>query len=278
MPTSADRASDLATDWAARVRANREQVDAYREVQDDRDFYRPTSSLFRADPHRTDDPILSALLALARPDDVWLDIGAGAGRFALPLALSVREVIAIDPSEGMLNGLRSDMAESGIANVRVIHGRWPADADGLVADVSLIAHVSYDVEEIDPFIRAMEAATRRLCVAVLMEQAPSAIAAPFWPPVHGVERVPLPALGELVALLEARGQTVQVRRLPGEGRRWPTRDDLAAALRHQLWVNPDSPKGRRLDEAVDALPRDDEGGIRLEARNRDIGIVTWTPA
>ena len=38
--------------------------------------------------------LLDILLSLARPGETWLDIGAGAGRYALPLALHVREVIA----------------------------------------------------------------------------------------------------------------------------------------------------------------------------------------
>ena len=97
-----DTRADLAElAWADRVRRNRDQVDRHREVPDGPDFYGPVTSLFRADPRRTDEPVLEALLALARPDAIWLDIGAGAGRYALPLALHVREVVAIEPSDGM---------------------------------------------------------------------------------------------------------------------------------------------------------------------------------
>ena len=72
------------------------------------------------DPHRTDDATLNGLLSLARRGDLWLDIGAGGGRYALPLALHVREVVAIDPSPAMLSVLREDAAAEGIANIRVI--------------------------------------------------------------------------------------------------------------------------------------------------------------
>ena len=72
------------------------------------------------DPRRTDDPSLNALLALAHPDDVWLDVGAGGGRYALPLALAVREVVAIDPSPSMLGALTRRCGGRGIENVRVI--------------------------------------------------------------------------------------------------------------------------------------------------------------
>ena len=59
------------------------------------------------------------------PDDVVLDIGAGGGRYALPLALVSREVIAIEPSDGMRQVLSAGMAEHRIHNVQVVDGRWP---------------------------------------------------------------------------------------------------------------------------------------------------------
>ena len=263
--------------WADRVRGNREQVDRFREVPDGADFYRPTSQLWVVDPLRSGDEVLDALVGLSRPDDVWLDIGAGAGRYALPLARHVREVIALDPSAGMLRGLREGMASHGIANIRVIEGRWPAAADDLRADVALLAHVGYDIDEIGPFVDAMERAAGRLCVAVLMERAPAFVAAPFWPPVHGEERVALPALGEFVALLEARGRQPEVRRLDAEARRWVSPEDALAFLRQQTWVAPDSEKGRRLNALVEAIPRAPDGSIEIAATHREIGIVTWSP-
>ena len=74
-------AAALEAAWGERVRENRAQVEQVREVPD-RDFYAPVSSLFVADPRRTGEEALDALLALAEPVDRWLDIGAGAGRYA----------------------------------------------------------------------------------------------------------------------------------------------------------------------------------------------------
>jgi len=263
--------------WAERVRANRDQVDRIREVADGRDFYAPTSSLFRADPLRTDDPVLDALVALTRPEDAWLDIGAGAGRFALPIALRVREVIALDPSVGMLDGLRAGMSEYGIANIRVLEGRWPEAADELRADVALIAHVGYDIEAIGAFVDAMERAAARLCVAVLMDRAPAALADPFWAAIHGEHRVPLPALAELLTLLIARRRRFELRRVPSPPRRWVGVDDALRFLRQQLWVALDGGAERRLRALVEALPRDGNGGVQLSTADRDIGIATWRP-
>ena len=57
---------DLLDAWGARVRADREQVDRVREVEDGTDFYAPVASAFRANPFREDDASLNQLLELVR--------------------------------------------------------------------------------------------------------------------------------------------------------------------------------------------------------------------
>lgn len=279
-----DLVAALADAWAARVRANASQVERLREVPDGPDFYATVTRTFVADPARTDDAVLDALIALARPGDTWLDIGAGAGRYALPLARSVREVIALDPSRSMLESLGDAMSTHANHNIRTIEGRWPPggairDAIGPnpVSDVALIAHVGYDIEPIVPFLDAMEAAAQRLCVAVLMEQSPASIAGPFWPLVHGEPRIPLPALPQFLELLVARGRRPNVMRLRGERRSWADREELLAFLRRQLWTVPGSAADGRLLDAVAALTATgDRGAIEVRgAEPHAVGVVTW---
>lgn len=284
--TRADLAVLLDTAWAERVHANNEQVDRFREVPDATDFYAPVTSLFRADPTRTDEPALASLLAMVRPGDTWLDIGAGAGRYALPIARALADsggsVIAVDPSAGMLSGLHEIAAEFGIANVRTVEARWPP-ADGEVepfaADVALIAHVSYDIAAIGPFLDGMEAAARRLCVAVLMERQPSSIADVCWPPVWGEARVALPALPQFVELLRARGREPSIERLERDPRYFGSREELEGFLRRQLWVEEGSAADIRFRAALEPMiVTDDEGRVGLrDQRPLPIGIVTWAP-
>jgi FkbM family methyltransferase len=285
--TREDLAALLEAAWADRVHANNAQVDRFREVPDAPDFYAPVTSLFRADPTRTDEPALTSLLALVRPGDTWLDIGAGAGRYALPIARAVApsggSVIALDPSAGMLAGLQEIAADHGIDNVRTVEARWPpsdGDVTPYAADVSLIAHVSYDIAEIGPFVGAMESAARRLCVAVLMERQPSSIADVCWPPVWGESRVALPALPEFVELLRARGRKPAIERLEREPRRFGSRDELEGFLRRQLWVREGSGADARFLDALEPLlVTDEEGRVGLrDQRPLPIGIVTWSPA
>jgi SAM-dependent methyltransferase len=267
----------LLASWARRVRANAEQVDRFAE-QRSQDHYAPVAIRFRVDPRRTDDPSLDALLALARPDESWLDIGAGGGRYALPLALNVREVIAVDPSQGMLGVLREGMAEHGIQNVRVVEGRWPAAADpSLQADVAVIAHVGYDVEQIGPFLEAMERSARRLCVAMLFWRRPTWALDRLWPAVHGVERAALPAMRELATLLMARGRPVGIQIVEQPASAFESVEQVVGLARHQTWVRPGSEKDARLEAAIRERLVERDGRLAFEWTPSHLGLVTWKP-
>lgn len=273
--------------WGDRVRANREQVDWIREVPDGTDFYAPVRSMFRADPTRTDDPVLASLLRMVRPGDTWLDVGAGAGRFALPIARALApsggQVIALDASASMLEAAREIAGEYGIENLRTIEARWPPAEDSPrsvvgpdSADVVLIAHVGYDVEAIGPFVDAMESAARRELVAVLMDQMPASAADAFWPPVHGVARTRLPALTDFIELVRARGRAPIVDRVTDERRRFDSREAVEAFVRRQLWIDPSGPKEDRFQAALEDLAIPDGDGWTIRGRGPvDIGIVRW---
>jgi SAM-dependent methyltransferase len=275
-------AAELETIWAERVRANRDQVDLVREVPD-RDFYAPVSSLFVADPRRTGEEALDALLRLARPDERWLDIGAGAGRYALPLALRVAEVIAVEPSASMRNALRSGKSEHGLANLTLVGAAWPDALAELgeppVADVAFIAHVGYDIEAIGPFLDGMDRAAGRMCVAMLTDQSPASVADPFWPLVHDMERVPLPALPELLELLRARGRHPEVERVERAPRTFDSFEGLATFVRRQLWIDESGSKEDRFRAALasSARERDDDGWTLASPPVGAIGLVTWSP-
>jgi len=64
-----------------------------------------------------------AILGLTSGETV-LDVGAGTGRLALPMARLAKSVTALDQSSGMLACLRENMAAEGIENVRCIQKSW----------------------------------------------------------------------------------------------------------------------------------------------------------
>ncbi|MDN7025109.1 methyltransferase domain-containing protein [Methanoculleus sp. FWC-SCC1] len=64
-----------------------------------------------------------AVLDLAAGDTV-LDMGAGTGRLAVPIAHTVAHVTALDPSGGMLSVLEERMAAEGRSNFSCVRMRW----------------------------------------------------------------------------------------------------------------------------------------------------------
>jgi SAM-dependent methyltransferase len=272
--------------WASRVLAERAQTDACREVADQADYYRPTAHHFRFDPSVTPDGVGRVLESMARPADTWLDIGAGGGRYALPIARLTRRVIAHDPSAAMLETLRSGMAAAGINNLDVIEGRWPPrgwDTEARVldasrADVGLIAHVGYDIEDIGPFLDALEAAVSRTCVAVMGEGAMTTVGRLYWAPIHGQPRVALPALPDLLTLLLARGRLPEVRLVDRAPATAGSFEELHERARRQLWLRPGSDKDQLLGRLLRDDARETDGVWLLPEDRARIGIVTWAPA
>jgi len=269
-------ADALLAEWKRRVRANYEQAERVREAPARPDFYAPIAANFKADPRRTDEPALEVLRGMVVPGETWLDIGAGGGRYALPLALAGASVVAIDPSSGMLGILRDAATEFGVDGVEIREGRWPMP-DAPTGDVAFIAHVSYDIEDIGPFLDAMERSARRLCVAVLLAEAPATQAAALWPAVHGEERHLLPALPEFLAVLLAREKLFSVWLGSRGPVGYPSLEMIEGFARQQLFIEPDGPGAAKLREALPKVAKERDGRYYLSDRAAPLGIVSWAP-
>jgi tRNA/tmRNA/rRNA uracil-C5-methylase (TrmA/RlmC/RlmD family) len=63
-------------------------------------------------------------VSLTGPQDGVVDVGAGAGRFVIPLARRVRQIVAVEPSEAMRTALARDVQPAGLTNVQVVPQRW----------------------------------------------------------------------------------------------------------------------------------------------------------
>jgi 2-polyprenyl-3-methyl-5-hydroxy-6-metoxy-1,4-benzoquinol methylase len=264
--------------WAARVRADRAQVERCREVSDAADFYEPHARRFAQDPRRTDEPALDVLRSMVEPGDTWLDLGAGGGRYSLPIALLARSVQAVDPSPSMLAVLREGMAEHGISNIEITEGRWPSvDGSPLRGDVALMAHVGYDIEGFGKFLDAAEAAVARRCIVVMRASPSTTPAESLWNDVHGEPRVRLPMLSELLVLLAARDVTPEVTVCARRPWSYESIEALIESARRLLWLRPGSAKDERMRALIAERATERDGSWALDWSTLPDGIVTWAP-
>ncbi len=176
-------------------------------------FGGPVAQRFRADPHRSLDANLQVVASYVQPEDVFVDVGGGAGRVGLPLALRCRQVINVDSSPGMLAEFEACTAEAGITNARSVLADWLAAAD-ISGDVSLASSVTYFVRDIGSFIEKMVAASRRRVMLTLWSVPSPNQSAPLFRLVYGEEQAPAPGHRELLPVLWEMGFLPDVRVLP----------------------------------------------------------------
>lgn len=266
--------------WNERVKRHHAQSEAVMEAASwsDDDFWRPYARFFRLDPRREDDPVLDVLLSMLNSGGTALDVGGGAGRLALPMALKCSHVHVVEPSLSMISQLRESAAEAGIDNVSVTQAVWES-AEVDAADAVLCAHVVYGVSDIEPFIRKLQAHANSLVVILSFIESPMNRISRFWQPVHGEERIDMPALPELVNALWEMGIYPDVQMLaPVMPDKFEDREVALTQLRNRLYVREGSEEDNRLQSAMVELLEDVDGGVGVKgvAPVRQ-GFLSWKP-
>jgi SAM-dependent methyltransferase len=145
-----------------------------------------------------------AWAALDPPGSV-LDIGSGAGSACLPLLPRCTDLTAVDTEADMLELLGSRVERAGM-RARLVRGPWPAVADAAgQADVVTCHHVTYNVQDIAPFLAALTSAARRLVIVEMTLTHPLTSLNDLWLKFHGLRRPDGPTAADLVAILAALG-------------------------------------------------------------------------
>ncbi|MBI4282821.1 MAG: methyltransferase domain-containing protein [Chloroflexi bacterium] len=108
------------------------------------------------------DTLLNFVLDRLRPGDTVLDIGAGTGHFAIPLAKSGYSVTAVEPSPSMAAFLLKNAAADGLTNIHLVDVRWE-DVEVEPHDVAFCSHAMYGSQDLVGFVRKMERNARQTC-------------------------------------------------------------------------------------------------------------------
>ena len=238
--------------------------------------------LFRFDPHRALEPNLDAIAGYLRPDDVLVDVGGGAGRVSLPLALRCREAIVIDPSPNMGAEFDACRNGAGITNARRVQANW-MDADGVEGDVVFSADVAYFVRDIVPFIEKLQAAARRRVMITLWSVSPPNSEAVLYELLYGEPMAPVPGFRELMPVLWDMGILPDLTVLPEppwwEGNLLRTRVEAVQDVLESGWVLEQDMAAARetISHNFDRLYVYDGEGYRPRWRqpSREL-LISWT--
>ena len=209
--------------------------------------------------------------------DTVLDVGAGPGTLALPLAGMVRQVTAIDFSTGMLEELRASAGRQGIDNIVTVHASWEEDWQDLGIEPHDIAVASRSLS-VD-YLGAARAnlACWALEKVVLTDRVGSG---PFDPEIFaavGRDLDPGPDYIITVNMLYRMGINATVDYIPAEySDSYATRKE---ALESCLWMLEDLSTSER--ERFDAymaerLVKEDDGSWRLlRSHAPKWAVISW---
>ena len=274
----------MASEWAesavARhdrmVREEKAQADAIAGRLPPSDIWQGRTGAFRPSDADEDGELLDRLAELVGESGIAIDVGAGGGRVALPLARRCRTVVAIEPSAAMRAVLTEEIARRGVTNVEILGARWE-EANAAPAELVFASHVTYGVQRIAPFLEKLDRLALRHAALVAMVDPPQAALSPFWPLVHGEQRLRLPCAAELLDVLHELGARPVVVELPVFPPQPLSRAENALdELRRRLYVAPGSPADARLQAALPALTEERDGMLWLrEARPRERWLIHW---
>ncbi len=237
---------------------------------------------FVADPRREPDANLKVILEYIRPDDVVLDVGGGAGRFGLPIALHCREVINIEPAKGMGEAFEAEARRAGIDNARWIGASWE-DAAGLSGDVSLVVNVTYFVRDIVPFLQKLIDASRERVIVAMSVTPPPNQSAGLYELQHDRPLALVPGYRQLLPVLWEMGIVPDVRvlneaRASSLGGVYATQEEAVRAVTAGA-SGGEAEKavaGARIDARFEDLFEQVAGGFRLRSSgDARMILVTW---
>jgi SAM-dependent methyltransferase len=113
-----------------------------------------------------DDPLMQFVLGRLGPEDTALDVGAGIGRWSIPMARECLKVTALDKLPAMLEIIRENASHEGVENIETIQGDWQ-EADLEPHDHVLSSHAAYASPGIVGYARKMESLARKACYLVM---------------------------------------------------------------------------------------------------------------
>ena len=213
------------------------------------------------------DAFLDVVAPHLSPRKTLIDVGAGAGRHAVPLSERLEWVTAVEPSEGM----RALIPHRD--NMTVVASSWE-DAAVAPADLLICSHVLYGVESPVPYIAKMEASARERIFIMLRESPMAHLGAVVRERMLG-EEPRLPRFSDLFMLLVQIGIAPDVNFISYPNpQRYASIDEALADCQAMIGDRWDEQKGRAI---IAELLEPDADELLFQGAVTLTGIAHWQP-
>jgi len=218
--------------------------------------------------HGRSDEFLQVLEPYLSPRKTLVDVGAGTGRHATPLAARLEWVTAVEPSDGM----RSHIPPRD--NMTIVASTWE-DAEVAPADLVICSHVLYGVGDPVSFLDKMQKAARERVFVMMRETDLPHPAAEIRRRLLGDSGPRLPRFSDLFMLLLQIGVAADVDfiRYPIVTR-YASMDEALTDCRALFGDGWDEPRARAVLEELLRREGDElvfDGGVALS------GVAHWQP-
>ena len=230
-----------------------------------------------------DDRVRTTIAALdINKNSRVLDIGAGPGTLAIPLAPLVKEITAVEPGAGMIEILKAHAKRVGITNINCIQKIW--ENVDLSRDLAgpydiVIASLSLTMYDIRTALVKMDAASSGSVFLFWFVDMPfwERMYADLWEPLHGNLYYSGPKADCLFGVLYQMGIYADVRMLPlRKEYRFRTRGEMLAFFRRRF--STETPEQEQVvDNYIAPLIRQ-EGDNVVISGNSTIAKIWWRKA
>lgn len=220
-------------------------------------------------------PTMAIVEDLARGGSI-LDVGAGTGRLAIPLAGRGHRVTTVERDPDMARSLATEAERAGVVMTQVV-GAWPLVAGNTgVHDVVLSTQVVYDVPGIGSFVEAMHDRARRGVVVEMTPTHPWSSLSRYFRSLHDLARPSRPTVDDFVRVVAevTRVTPHQERWMTPTGLRFADMQELLTFYRRRLLV----PPLRSMEAAALLEPdvrRTEDGWLVLGPAEREVVTVWW---
>ncbi len=223
------------------------------------------------------EPFVTRLREVVGPHTTLVDVGAGSGRFALPLAAVAREVVAVDSSRVMLDLLDDEAQRRGLNNVRTVHGAWQEVVD-VEGDIIVCAYVLPLVADAARFLVRLDAAARQRVFIYIAAVTSDLLLDPLWRCVHGRARPPGPSFVDAVTLLRQIGIDPQVEIVPAPAfGDFASLDQAVDDYAELLRIGDDDVLRGQLREILAIWLVGHDHRLRAPTPSLPAAIISWSP-